>query len=134
MKQFGNCVSSGFYVTRNHEILYFLEFSTNILLIFSANSCKLVLLLPFLVITKVAKLSIFKCIEVFCNEGAKILRHIQSLIIISKLMTLSVLSLLCFYDRYASLTHSQKLVLLQNYQHLKKLLFWVNHRLLMVFI
>ena len=38
----------------------------HILLIFSANSCKLVLLLHFLVITEVAK-----CIEVFCNKGAK---------------------------------------------------------------
>ena len=54
-----------------HEISNFIEFSTHILFIFSANSCKLVLLLLSLIITEVAKLSVFKCIEVFYNKGAK---------------------------------------------------------------
>ena len=38
---------------------------------FSANSCKLVLFLPLLVITEVVELLIFKCIEVFCKKGEK---------------------------------------------------------------
>ena len=101
-----------------YEISSFIGFSTHILSVFSANSCKLVLLIPFLVTSEVEKLSVFKCIEMFCNKGQKILTRNLSLIILSKLMTLSPLLLLGFYDRYVSL---------------KKWLFWVNHILLMVF-
>ena len=53
------------------EISNFIDFSTHILLIFSENSCKLVLLLRVLVITEVVKLSIFECFKVLCNKGAK---------------------------------------------------------------
>ena len=54
-----------------HKISNFVQLSTHILQIFSANSCKLVLFVSFLVITEVAGLSVFKCTEVLCNKGAK---------------------------------------------------------------
>ena len=108
---------------RIHKISNFVEFSTHILLTFSANSCKVVLLLPFLVITKVVKLSVFKCIEVFRNKGAKDFNMFfianNSLQVYDSNRSFAF----SFHNRYVSLTHSQKLL---------KNVSWVNHRRLMV--
>ena len=81
-----------------HKISNFVEFAMHNLLIFSANSCKQVLLLPCLVMTKVAKLS---------HVISEILMRILLLIILSKFMTPSGLWFVGFYGRYVTLSHSK---------------------------
>ena len=73
INQSGNCVSSSIIITRNPRNFKFYRIFDAYFINIFANSCKLVLLPPFLVMTEVAKLSVFKCIEVFCNKGAKYL-------------------------------------------------------------
>ena len=100
---------------------------------FSVHSCKLVLLLPLLVITKEAKLSVFKCIEVFWNQGAKYFNAYSLASIslqaadsmrsfVAKVFIVGMCSWLilknCYYCRTTNIW--------------KKGLFWLNHTLLMV--
>ena len=114
------------------KILNFVEFWTLFLEIFSANSCKLILFLPFLVITGAAELSVFKCTEVFCNKGASdcnayfISNNSPQVYDSNRSFVVSFLWHVCVPISFSKIAHIAQLIVS------KKWLSWVNHRLLMV--
>ena len=101
-----------------HKNLNFVKLFTHILQTFSANSCKLTLLLSFLVIAKVAGLSVFKCIEVFCDKGGKdfnvhfIANNSLQVYDSKRSFVIRFLWQVCFPDSFSKIAHIAQLLVL----------------------